>query len=249
MKEVYEETGHRGRAGVAHRGARRSAARLLVHAALLAGLPLPDDRRRARGPPARDPPGRVLPARRAAAAARRPAPLGRPRVPGHRRRGLPRRTSTRPAPRPGASSPPVARRSAELARGQVWSWSPRRRTIDTAPFVASHASATLSWSTSPHSPGAMPSSVGGAPRQRRGLEVVAVRGEALEPVPERGERPGLAAELDRVRRSRPARARRRRAPRGRSATARSGSVNAPTGWSRHSRVCSSPVNQVWEPFT
>ena len=90
---------HRVRAGVAHRGARRPAPRLRPRPDVLARVPLPDDRRRARGPPARDARGRLLRARRAAAAARRRAPLARPRVPGDRRRDGPTPGTTRRATR------------------------------------------------------------------------------------------------------------------------------------------------------
>ena len=86
MKEVLEETGIECEPVVADRGARRPAPRLRARPDVLARLPLPDDRRRAEGPSARDERGRLLRARRAAAAARRRAPLARPRVPRDRRR-------------------------------------------------------------------------------------------------------------------------------------------------------------------
>ena len=56
--------------------------------------------------------------------------------------------------------------------------------------ACSHAAPMRSWSTRPTASGARPSAAVAACRERRRLEVVAVRGEALEPVPQRRERRG-----------------------------------------------------------
>ena len=70
--------------------------------------------------------------------------------------------------------------------------------IDTAPLVASQASATLSWSTSPHSPGATPRSWIARWESVAGSRSSPYAGEALQPVPERGERAGLGTQVQRV---------------------------------------------------
>ena len=57
-------------------------------------------------------------------------------------------------------------------------------TIETLPFARSHASPIASWSTRPNRSGGRPSCGGAAAARRCGLELVAVRRVALEPVPE-----------------------------------------------------------------
>ena len=124
---------HRVRAGVAHRGARRPAPRLRPRPAVLAAVPLPDDRRRA-----------------ARATRSRPAPVGFFRATRCRSRS-PARTagstsrsrrstassaraaSTRPAPRPGAASRPGLTRevSPRAARAAARRSTPRRRPAPT----------------------------------------------------------------------------------------------------------------------
>ena len=103
VKEVLEETGIEVRAGVADRGARRSAPRVRAAPALLAGLPLPDDGGELQGHPLETRAVGFFAARRPAVAARRHRPLGRPRVraPSTARCGP--ATSTRPGPRPGGA--------------------------------------------------------------------------------------------------------------------------------------------------
>ena len=71
--------------------------------------------------------------------------------------------------------------------------------MDTLPLARSHASPIASWSTSPVRSGATPERRGGEVASRCGLDLVAVGGEGLEPVPQRGERPDLVAEPQRVR--------------------------------------------------
>ena len=66
VKEVYEETGIEVEPVSLIARARRPAPRLRPHPDVLAAVPLPDDRRRAPRPPARDARGRLLRARRAA---------------------------------------------------------------------------------------------------------------------------------------------------------------------------------------
>ncbi len=143
---------HRGRAGVPHGRVRRDAARVPLDPAVLADLPLPDDRRRRSSPtrwsastsassPATTCPspwpaaacGSTWPSRPSTAARRRPS-------------------STSPAARPGGPAPTTRAEGyfPELVQQQV-------DDRDRAP-VRSQASPIDSWSTSPVASGATPSS-------------------------------------------------------------------------------------------
>ena len=173
MKEVLEETGIECEPVSLHRGARRAAPRVRAPADVLDRVPLPDARRRAAGPSARDERGRLLRARRAAAAARRRAPLARPRVPRDRRRSASRPGTTRRATRPGAGADATSSSCASSSA-----------TIETSPFDAFPRVADRVVVDEADCDRAG----GRAPRSRRGelrrLEVVAVRGVALEAVPQ-----------------------------------------------------------------
>ena len=130
IKEVLEETGIECEPvsliavldGLRLGFARLPMYSLVFHCRMLGG--------ELRGHPARDERGRLLRARRAAAAAGRRAPLARPRVPRHRRRA--RRHVVRRAARarPGAAS----------TETQGVSCSRSSATIETFPCARSHAS-------------------------------------------------------------------------------------------------------------
>ena len=84
-------------------------------------------------------------------------------------------------------------RTRPLARATESAVSPRagraaRRRSTRCRRLVSHASPMRSWSTRPAASGAMPSASVTAAGERRGLDLVAVGGERLEPVPELIER-------------------------------------------------------------
>ena len=135
-----------------------------------------------------------------------------------------------------------------LGRVQLSSWAASSLTIETAPLAAFPLVRHLLVVDQPGQVGAAieeldarggPRSRARGRRRRRG----STRGRP------RARRARRSRHRARGRRGRGRRAARRRpAPRGRSARARAAGVNPAAGCSRHSRICSSPLNQVCDPL-
>ena len=245
MKEVLEETGIECETvsliavldGLRLGFARVPMYSLVFHCRMLGG--------ELAGPSARDERGRVLRARRAPAAAGRRAPLARPRVPGDRRRGP--AELVRPAAHPTWRGESEPRRPWRSARELLEQERDDRDLAVRAPTRRRSTRGRRGRSPS----GGRPSELRGHRGERCGSMLVAVGREALEPVPETRERPGLVAEAQRVRIRAVGELRSRSIPTRRSGRAAPASRYPATGCSRHSQRDSSPtpMSQVWEPLT